>query len=115
MGEKSCSSEWSDRSVDNPEDVALFHDQKVFAVDLDLGPGPLAEQHAVASLHVQRNQLAGLIASARANGNDLAFLGLFLGAVGNDDAALGLFFAFETPFGLLRMRVQFKRRQIYVS
>jgi hypothetical protein len=30
---------------DDAEDVALFHDEQILAVDLDLGAGPLAEQH----------------------------------------------------------------------
>src|SRR5262249_5933563 len=59
-------------------------------VDLDLGAGPLAEQHAVAGLHVQRDQLAGLVAAAGADRHDFALRGLFLGGVGDDDAAGGL-------------------------
>src|SRR5690606_31764682 len=59
-------------------------------IELDLGAGPLAEQHAVAGLHVQRNELAVLVASAGADGDDLALLRLLLGGVGDDDAASGL-------------------------
>ena len=68
----------------------LLHDQELLAVDLDLGARPLAEQDAVAGLDVERDQLAGLVAGARADGDDLALLRLFLGGVGDDDAALGL-------------------------
>ena len=71
-------------------DVALLHDQELLAVDLDLGARPLAEQHAVADLEVDRDELAGLVAAAGADGDDLALRGLLLGGVGNDDAAGGL-------------------------
>ena len=73
--------------VEDAHDVALLHDQEILAVDLDLGAGPFAEQHAVADLEVDRDELAGLVAAARADGDDLALRGLFLGGVGNDDAA----------------------------
>ena len=75
---------------DHAHDVGLLHDQEVLAVDLDLGARPLAEQHPVAGLDVDRNELAALVAAARADGDDLAFLRLLLGGVGDDDAALGL-------------------------
>ena len=82
-------------SVDDAQDVAFLHDEKVFAVDLDLGAGPFAEQDAVAGLDVERGELAALVAAAGAHGDDFAFLGLFLGGIGNDDAAFGLLFAFD--------------------
>ena len=68
----------------------LLHDQEILAVDAHLGAGPLAEQHAVAGLHVERLDLAVLVAGARADGDDLALLRLLLGGVRNDDAALRL-------------------------
>src|SRR6266849_651909 len=80
---------------DDAHDVALLHDQEILTVDLDLGAGPLAEQHAVADLEVDRDQLAGLIAAAGADCQDLALRGLFLGGVGNDDAAGGLFLGID--------------------
>ena len=40
--------------LEHGEDVVLAHDQVLLAVDLDLGAGVLAEQHAVALLHVER-------------------------------------------------------------
>src|SRR5882724_10826081 len=43
-------------------DVALLHDEEILAIDLDLGAGPLAEQHLVADFHVQWDQLSGLVA-----------------------------------------------------
>src|SRR6266849_10101596 len=79
-------------SGQHAHDVALLHDQEVLAVELDLGARPLAEQHAVADLEVDRDQLAGFVTPARADRRDFALRGLFLGAVGNDDAALGFFF-----------------------
>src|SRR5689334_505596 len=76
-------------------DVGLLHDQEILAVELDLGARPFAEQHAVADLEVDRDQLAGLVAAARAHGGDFALRGLFLGGVGDDDAALGLLFGVD--------------------
>jgi hypothetical protein len=46
------------KSADNAHDVGFLHDQKVFAVELDFGARPLAEQDTVASLDVERNDLA---------------------------------------------------------
>src|SRR5208282_3887337 len=74
------------RAFDHAHDIGLFHDQKVLAIDLDLGAGPFAEEDAVASLDVERNEFAAVVAGARPRGDDLAFLRLFLGGVGNDDA-----------------------------
>src|ERR1700682_2668561 len=77
-------------------DVALLHDQEFLAVELDLGARPFAEQHAIANLEVDRDQLATFVAAARTYRRDFALRRLFLGAVGNDDAALGLFFGVDT-------------------
>src|SRR5438552_2318211 len=81
-----------ERSGDDAHDVGLFHDQEFLTVELDLGAGPFAEQHAVAGPNVDRNELAGLVASARPDGADFAFLRLRLGGVGGADAAEGLRF-----------------------
>src|ERR1700735_1474043 len=81
---------------ENAHDVALLHDQQFLAIELDLGAGPLAEQHAVADLEVDRDQLAGFVAAARANGGDFALRGLFLGTIRNDDAASCLLFGVDT-------------------
>src|ERR1700730_14389017 len=75
---------------ENAHDVALLHDQQFLTIELDLGARPLAEQHAVADLEIDRNQLAGFVAAARTNGGDFALRGLFLGAVRDNDAAGGL-------------------------
>src|SRR6185503_973256 len=74
-------------SGEDAHDVRLLHDQELFTVELDFGARPLAEQHPVAGLEVERNQLAGLVARTGANGNDLALLRLLLGGVRDDDAA----------------------------
>src|ERR1044072_155232 len=84
-----------DALFDYAHDVALLHDQELFAVDLDLGAGPFAKQHPVADLDVDRDELAGLVAATRSYGDDLA-LGRFLfRRVGNDDAAGGLLFGID--------------------
>jgi hypothetical protein len=62
----------------HPHQIAFLHDHVLDAVELDFGPRPLAEQHQVADLDVDRDELAALIATTRANGNDLSFLRFFL-------------------------------------
>src|ERR1700721_764230 len=81
---------------ENAHDVALFHDQELLTVELDLGARPLAEQDAVADLKVDRDQLAGFVAAPRGDGGDFALRGLFLGTVRNDDAASCLLFGVDT-------------------
>src|ERR1051326_491839 len=83
-------------SGDHAHDVGLLHNEELVAVDLDLGAGPLAEQHAIAGLDVDRNELAGLVAAAGTDGDDFAFLRLLFCGVGNDDAALGLRLGIDT-------------------
>src|SRR5206468_9084117 len=78
-----------DRLIEHAHDVALLHDDVIDAVDLDLGAGPFSEQHAVASLQVDRYQLAVLVAATRTDGDDLAFGGLLLCGIGNDNPASG--------------------------
>jgi hypothetical protein len=76
-------------ALDDAHDVAFLHDQQVFAVELDFGARPLAEQDAVAAL---TSSAISLPLSSRAPGRRrrLRPPGLFLGGVGDDDAALGL-------------------------
>src|SRR3981081_4500384 len=76
-------------ALEHPHDVALLHDQVLDAVDLDLGTGPLAEQHAVTRLHVDRDQLAVLVTAAGTYRNDLALRRLLFRRIRNDDAARG--------------------------
>src|ERR1700722_10283481 len=84
------------RLSQHAHDVAFLHDQQFFAVELDLGAGPFAEQDAIADLEVDRDQLASFIPPALTYLRDFALRGLFLGAVGNDDAALGLLLGIDT-------------------
>src|SRR5947209_19138455 len=81
---------------ENAHDVAFLHDQQFLTVEFDLGAGPFAEQHAVANLEIDRDQLAGFVAAAWSNGGDFALRGLLLGSVRNDDAASGLLFGVDT-------------------
>src|SRR5437763_11134978 len=74
-------------SGDHAHDVGLFHDQQLFAVQLDFGARPLAEQHLVAGPDVWLAELPGLVATARADGDDLALLRLLLRGFGGDAAA----------------------------
>jgi hypothetical protein len=69
--------------------------EQVLAVDLDLGAGPLVEQHAVANLQVERSESFTFVSPARTNRDDFAFPQLFLGGVGDDDPAFGLFLALK--------------------
>src|SRR6185437_12284198 len=82
-------------ALDDAHDVAFLHDDQLFAVELDLGAGPLAEQHPVARLDVERMEFAILTPRAGADGDDLALLRLLLGGVRDDDPAGGLFLLFE--------------------
>src|SRR5580693_3656729 len=83
-------------SGNHAHDVGLLHDQEILTVELDLGARPLAEQHVVAGLQLDRNNLAGLVAAAGADGDHFAFGRLFLDGIGNDDAALGLGLGVDT-------------------
>ena len=66
------------------------------AADLHFGAGVLAEEDAVALLHLQGGGLSVFIEAAVTDCDDLALLGLFLGGVGDDDPALHLL-AFVEP------------------
>src|SRR3954462_6349718 len=73
--------------IDDREDVVFLHDEQVLAVEADLLPRVLAEQHLVAGLHVERDRLAVFRDAAAAGRDDDAALRLLLGAFGGDDAA----------------------------
>src|SRR5271165_3991518 len=77
------------RALDHAHDVALFHDEELLAIELDLGSRPFAEQDAVPDFQIDWDQLAALIPPAGADGNHFAFLRLLLGGVGDDDPPLG--------------------------
>src|ERR1700733_756641 len=72
--------------LQNAENLFLTHNEEFLAIDLDLSPGILAKQNAVAGLDVEREDLAFVIRLALANGNHFTLLGLFLGGVRDDDA-----------------------------
>src|SRR6266851_7349377 len=76
------------RLLDDREHVLFFHDEVLLVIQLHLGARVLAEEDAVAGLHVQRDLRAVLHHLAVAYRNDFTLLGLLLCAVGNDDAAL---------------------------
>jgi hypothetical protein len=61
-------------------------------------PTKWRKQHAVANLQVDRDQLAALVAAARADGNNLALRGLLLGGVGDDDSTGRLRVGINTRF-----------------
>src|SRR6185437_15125474 len=75
---------------DDAHDVGFLHDDQLVAVELDLGPGPFAEQHPVAGLDVERLDFAIVAPHARPDGDNLAFHRFFLGGIGDDDPAFGL-------------------------
>src|SRR5262249_10584442 len=76
-------------------EVAFLHDQVLNTIELDLGPRPFPEQHAVADFHVDGDEFAGLIAPARTDGDDLALLRFFLCRIRDDDAACPLLFSLD--------------------
>src|SRR5208337_1766005 len=55
-------------ALDDAHDIGLLHDQELLTIDLHLGARPLAEQDAVARLHIELLQLAVLVARAGADG-----------------------------------------------
>src|SRR5438093_5840492 len=84
--------------LENGEDVFLAQDQVVFAVDLDLVAGILAEQDAIALLDVQRNALPVLVDLPGADRLDRRALRLLFRRVRDDDPAdllLALFLALD--------------------
>src|SRR5215831_16526726 len=74
--------------VDDAQHILLTQNEVLLVLHLDLGAGVLAEEDAVAGLHVQWDLLALLAHLAGSDGDDLPLLGLFLRRVRNDDAAL---------------------------
>src|SRR5215204_5684657 len=85
-----------DGLLNDAHDVGLLHDQEILAVDADLGARPLAEEHAVAGLDIESDELSALVASTRTDGDDFTLLRLLLRGVRNDDATLRLLLRFDT-------------------
>src|SRR6476469_3432460 len=84
-----------DRLIEHAHDVALLHDEVIDAVDLDLGPGPFSKQHDLASLQIDGNQFAVIVAAPRTDGDALALGGFLLRRIWNDDPACTLFFGVD--------------------
>src|SRR5262245_59773492 len=87
---RSESRELSISSADDSEQILFLEDHMVDAAQLHLGARPLAVEHLVADLDVERLQPAVFQPLALADSHDLALHGLLLGGVGNDDTGLGL-------------------------
>src|SRR4029434_1700334 len=85
------------------ENVFLFHDEILLAVELHLAAGILSEEDPVVMLAREGQVLAVLGHPAGPDRDHLALLRLLLGAVGNDDAAVLLLVLLDTldePAGL---------------
>src|SRR5580692_783608 len=80
---------WRGGSGKDAEDFVFFHDDEVFAVNLDLGAGILAEQDAVVFMNCERESLALIVGAALAGRDDDALLWFVFCAVGDDDSASG--------------------------
>src|ERR1700693_620443 len=83
--------------LEDAEDFFLTHDEELFAVELDLGAGVLAEEDVVASLDIEGEDLAFVVGLTLTDGDHFALLGLFLGGVGDDDAAADALALFNAP------------------
>src|SRR6266851_6560618 len=84
------------RAFDDAHDVFLAHHEELFAFHSYGLPGILPEQHLVAGLDVERDQLARVVPLALADGKDFSLLGLLGGGVGNHDPAGGFALLVET-------------------
>src|SRR5688572_16156441 len=73
------------------EHFVFAHDEKFLTVELDLLPGILPEEDAVARLDVERDALPVVLGFAVASRDDLALLRLLLGGIRDDDPADSLF------------------------
>src|SRR5436190_10154787 len=80
---------------DHAQDVALFHDQILDPLDLDLRARPFAEQNAVADLEIDGDDFSGLIAAAWTDGDHLSLRRLLFGGVRNDDSTCALTVGFD--------------------
>src|SRR5689334_20670612 len=72
---------------EDAEQLLLFHDEVLLAVEVDLAPGVLAEEHAISRLDREGGLLARLGDLALADRDDSALLRFLLCGVGDDDAA----------------------------
>src|SRR5215813_2496222 len=74
-------------AAEDSEHFLFADDQELFAVDLDLVSGVLAEENAIAILHVNGLSFTLVVLLASTNGDHLTLLRLLFRSVGNDDAA----------------------------
>src|SRR2546429_6429513 len=81
------------RAAQLRQDLLLAKDQVLFIFNIYFRTAVLAKENAVASLDVERDQLA-LLALAGANSDDFALHGLFFRRVRDDDATLHCFLLF---------------------
>src|SRR6185437_12588803 len=81
---------------EHAQNVVFAQNQVIFALELHLAARILAEQNAVARLHVGCDKIALFGPAALADRDYLAFLRLFLRGVGNDNPALGLVLFLDT-------------------
>src|SRR5438552_18886277 len=85
------------RAAQRSQHLFLANDDEIFAIDLDLGAGVLAEQNAVARLHIERRHFAVFLDAALTDGNHFALLRLFFRSVRDDDAATYRLLLFHAP------------------
>src|SRR5437868_765913 len=78
------------RPSDDSENLVLAHNQELFTVDLDFRTAVLAEQDAVAHIHIQRLARSVFPVFALADGDHFALLRFLFGRVRDDDAAANL-------------------------
>src|SRR5689334_11913910 len=83
-------------SVEIREQIVFAEDQVLFAIDLHFGAAVLAEQHLVASLHLEGDDLAVLVALTRADGDDLGLDRLLFRRVRNEQTTRSLGLLIET-------------------
>src|SRR5277367_630710 len=96
------------RAVQNSEDFVLAHNHQFLAVDGDFAARILAEQDAVAGLHVGRDNFAVFHTLAFSNSDDFALLRLFFRRIGDKQSAdfgLLLFNAFHNDTVMERSNI----------
>src|ERR1700678_705945 len=85
------------RADQDAEHFLFAHDDEILAIKLDFRAGILAEQDAVAFLHVERAYLAFFVDLALAGRNHFAFLRLLFRRVRDNDSTAGGFAFFNAP------------------
>ena len=83
------------RSAENGQNIAGGDDQVILTLIVHLGAAVLGVQHLVTDLDVDRNALAGVVATARTDSQDFTLLRLLLGVVRNEQTGCGLGLGFR--------------------